>query len=70
MILCLNDLGILSFAIQITQPVDLKVYKANDDYCAELDEKQEDDSEEESLEIEIGQLFALFREAVMIRWRS
>lgn len=31
----LNDIGIISFAIQLTQPVDLKVYKANDDYCAE-----------------------------------
>lgn len=36
----LEDMGILSFAIQITQPVDLKVYKANDDYCAEYDEKE------------------------------
>ena len=38
----LEDIGILSFAIQVTQPVDLKVYKANDDYCAEYDEKETD----------------------------
>ena len=36
----LNDWAILSFAVQMTQPVDLKVYKANNDYCAEYDEKE------------------------------
>ena len=28
----LNDWAILSFAIQVSQPVDLKVYEANDNY--------------------------------------
>ncbi|MBR5319289.1 MAG: RHS repeat protein, partial [Peptococcaceae bacterium] len=37
----LNDIGVISFAIQITQPVDLKVYKASDDYCSEYNAKED-----------------------------
>ncbi|MBQ3510603.1 MAG: hypothetical protein IJA90_11385 [Peptococcaceae bacterium] len=38
----LNDIGILSFAVQMTQPIDLKVYKANDEYCADESGKLKD----------------------------
>ena len=50
----LNDWGILSFAIQITQSVDLKVYQANDDYCTGPNEKGEIDLKKN---VQLGMLY-------------